>query len=334
MFIEAAEKMGKTWLMIKMERLCEAAELGIPVARVDFRNPLDLTKITDYVALIRLLANRLQSGHYFGPLDALIDRIDQVRSSGGSSRISSLSDLADQISLLYSLGELRRLALQLDLEFEELRGETRTEKASELVKHFYRRNTLNQLMEKLKSDRSRFNWQPYFDALPLQDSSSREGDESLIRILPSRLEEDQQLEQQVCDTFFDCLASLVAGAGRVMLLFDAYEEAPQEARRFIVEQLLPHLLDERLHKMVVIIMGRKTPDISDLNLNHLVVETDLDPFTVEHVRDFMKSRNIQEDPPDWTWKGLHLLRGGVPGDLALMADRLTARASKHDPFFD
>jgi hypothetical protein len=81
---------------------------------------------------------------------------------------------------------------------------------------------------------------------------------------------------------------------------------------------------------VVIITGRKTPDLSDLPLNHLLVQTGLDPFTEEHIREYFEERR---EISGLDWKTIVLTSGGVPGALAMMADHALATQSQEDDFF-
>ena len=338
MLIEAAEKMGKTWLIIKMQRICQTIAAGAPAARIDFRNPLDMLKLTDHLGLIRLLRDRLEQPEYFAQLNMVINRVtaNQSAASPGSRHLAAL---AEQMQKVFTLAELARFARFSDIEFENLEGSTLFSKCFSLVGYYFRRQTLPDLILRLSQERSAVNWQPFADRIlttPVMteaESITAVTDQNL-RLVGVSEAEQQHAERQINEAFFQCLAALLADKRQVVLLFDAYEAAPEEAESFITGHLLPYLLDESLRELVIIITGRQTPDLSSLGLNQLIVKTNLEPFTIDDVRDFMTVRSIQENPPDFTFKGVHLLSGGVPGDLALMADRLTAVASQHDPFFD
>ncbi|MEZ4712294.1 MAG: hypothetical protein R3A44_34210 [Caldilineaceae bacterium] len=338
MLIEAAEKMGKTWLIIKMQRICQTPAVGVPAARIDFRNPLDMLKLPDHLGLIRLLRDRLEQPDYFAHLNTVINRVTANPSTASPSS-SHLAALAEQIQKVFTLAELERFARFSDVEFENLEGATLFNKCFSLAGYFFRRQRLPDLIARLREERDAVDWQPFADrilaapAMTDAESTAAMTDQNL-RLIGVSEAERQHAERQVSEAFFQCLATLLADKRQVVLLFDAYEAAPEEAERFISAQLLPYLLDESLRDLVVIITGRQTPDLSTLGLNQLIVKTDLEPFGIDDVRDFMTVRSIQENPPDFTFKGVHLLSGGVPGDLALMADRLTAVASQHDPFFD
>ena len=347
MLIEAPEKMGKSWLAGKMQGHCRTATVGIPVARLDFRNPLDMSKLIDHLALIRLIRDRFELPDYFGALNATINRVTAGQTA--STDRGALAQLAQAVQRVYNLDELGEFAAFAGIEFENLAGETRFQKAFALVGHFFRRGSMDELFETLREERGHIDWTQYERTVASGVSASDADLDAVATTVAatmaemvvdqnSQLQVDsainrQRAEREINAAFFDCVADIVADNKQVTLLFDSYEEAPQEAVDFILKALLPNLLDERLHKMIVIITGRKTPDILDVSLQPLLVKTDLDPFTVEHVRDFMAVRQINEDPPDFTWRGVHALSGGVPGDLALMADRLTASASQEDPFF-
>ncbi len=343
MLIEAAEKMGKSWLAVKMQGYCRTPEIGIPVTRIDFRNPLDMSKLVDHLSLIRLIRDRFDLSEYFGLLNATINRITAVQatSAGGGA----LAQLAQAVQQVYSLDELRELAAFAGIEYENLSGGTRFQKAFALVGHFFRRGMLDNLFDTLRAERGHIDWAHYERAMA-SNVSAVDADFDVDSDIIARVVDDQNRQIQVDSVisrqraareinsaFFDCIADMLVDHQQVTFLFDSYEEAPQEAVDFILNALLPNLLDERMHKVVVIITGRKTPNVSDANLQRLLIETDLDPFTIAHVQDFMRVRQIGEDPPDVTWRSMHILSGGIPGDLALMADRLTASASQEDPFF-
>jgi hypothetical protein len=337
MLIEAAEKMGKSWLIIKMQKICQTPTVGVPAARIDFRNPLDMLKLTDHLGLIRLIRDRLEQPAYFTQLNAAINRVTALQTTSSGS--SHLATLAEQIQKVFTLAELERLSRFLEVEFENLEGSTLFNKCFSLVSHFARRQTLPKLIASLVEERNAVDWQPFAErimtapAMTDAESAASITDQNL-RLGFMNEAERQHAERQINEAFFQSLAALLADKQQVVLLFDAYEAAPEEADRFITAQLLPYLLDESLRNLVIIITGRRTPDLAQLNLNQLIVKTDLEPFTIDHVTDFMAVRSIRENPPDFTYKGVHLLSGGVPGDLALMADRLTAASSQHDPFFD
>lgn len=79
---------------------------------------------------------------------------------------NQLAMLAQQIQSVYTLGELRQAALFLDVEFENLPGNTIFDKAYGLVSYFHSRCTASHLCAYLIVDRPHICWQALFDNLP------------------------------------------------------------------------------------------------------------------------------------------------------------------------
>jgi hypothetical protein len=135
---------------------------------------------------------------------------------------------------------------------------------------------------------------------------------------------------QINSAFFECLASLLADKVQVALLFDSYEMAPPEVDRWLRDELLSRLRDGLLNKLVIVITGRKTPDLTELSINELLVQTGLDPFNEEHVREYLEDRrNIA----GLDLRTVILTSGGIPGALAMMADHAMSTAADDDDFF-
>jgi hypothetical protein len=118
---------------------------------------------------------------------------------------------------------------------------------------------------------------------------------------------------------------------------DSFDDAPDEARAWLRRELLRRLREEHLREIVVVVTTRdEVPHISDLRINDLLVSSEpvpLEAFEEEHVRAFMASRDMVEEPPDFTLKGILKLSGGVPGELARMANRVRAKETSTDDFF-
>ncbi len=338
MLIEAEQKMGKSWLIAKMHRLYQVENAGMPAAYLDFRHPLDRGRITDHLAFIRLLRERIDCEEFFEPLTQAIQQLTGTHADTQSSK--PLAALVEDMQLRYTMTRLEELAFKLNVDWENLEGTAKFNRTFALVRELYQRNELDALFAQLRSDRPRVDWERHMVALqavaPANANAERppeRSNASNASFIPKSDEDLHHAEIQINEAFFTSLTELVAEKGQLVFLFDAFENAPTVAQRFIVDQLVPRLLDEQLQRIVLIITGRKTPDLSHFNIGYLLVKTDLEPFTEAHIRDFMRVRSIAEDPPDFTWSGVLRLSGGVPGDLALMADRLTAVASQDDPFF-
>ena len=341
MLIAAPEKMGKTWLALKMEQHCRLPEVNLPVMRIDFRNPLDQLKVTDHLAFIRLIRDRFEQPQYFHRLNAVINQVTKAASSQISPSGQRVAALAQLIQKFYDLNELRRLSRILGVEYDNIEGSTLFDKAYGLAANFARRNTMNELLDKLAEERAQIDWKASFaDLTQLTDQQIPQtmGDEMFadqgLSMATAALAEQKRAERLINDAFFDSMADIIRDAGQVVFLLDAVEQAPQVATDFMTGELLVQLLDDRFQNMVVVLLGREVPDVSDLNITHLIVKSGLDTFNEQYLRDFMVSRDIAEDTNRWNIQSALTFSGGVPGILALMADQAKMTQSDDDDFFN
>jgi hypothetical protein len=85
-----------------------------------------------------------------------------------------------------------------------------------------------------------------------------------------------------------------------------------------------------LPSIKIIMTGRKTFDLTDLEIRHLLVETGLNPLADEHVREYVFDRRRI------TGYELNFFvdaSGGIPGLLALMADNVARKFQEDDDDF-
>ncbi|KAA3664183.1 MAG: hypothetical protein DWQ04_07040 [Chloroflexi bacterium] len=66
--------------------------------------------------------------------------------------------IARRMDDYFNLKELRELCWNFDLEYDDIEGKTRAEKIRSFVMYFYRRNTLDVLIEWLISERPHVEW--------------------------------------------------------------------------------------------------------------------------------------------------------------------------------
>lgn len=330
MLIEAPQDMGKSWLVSHMQTHCREPDVATPVAHLDFRNPRQIHEIQDALGLIRLLRDKLEAPDYFHDLNQTINRLTQ----GHTPEDPALAGLARQLAAHFNLDELAGLCLEVGINFEFLGGETLPAKARALVQYAERHTLLEPLRQTCRALRPHVEWDAPETAVSPTDNAT--GETAVIDqgdpLLAGGEVERRHAERQINDAFFAAVARLMAEKGQAVFLFDSYEAAPQEAEDWIREQLLLRLgeAEAGMGDAVVIITGRKTPDLSDLPLNHLLVQTGLDPFTEEHIREYFEERR-QISGLDW--KTIVLTSGGVPGALAMMADHALATQSEEDDFF-
>jgi hypothetical protein len=338
MLIEADEKMGKSWLAAKLNNSFVAKYAEMPSVYIDFDNPLDKAKLTDHLAFIRILRNRIKFPEYFVQLNAIINQ--QTENQPVEKISEQLATLSDEIQAHYTLDELERMARYHNVDWENFVG-SKFKRTYSMVHELYGRKELNLLYDRLRSERANVDWEPYIQKIASMQTSKDDdrpgesgGDEGRALVAMSAPDQ-QRAEDKIDEAFFNALAHLLEDKPYLTFLFDSIDKATTEAYRFIEKKLIPHLLDERLRNMIIVITGRIVPDPSESHVKPFIIPPrKLKPFTIDDITEYMAARNIEEQPPDFTWKGLHWASGGVPGELALMADRLQVRSSQTDSFYE
>jgi hypothetical protein len=335
MLIEAPKDMGKTWLVGKMEHYCQEPDVALPVARVDYRNPREKHEIQDHLGLVRLLRNKLDRPSHFSHLNNVINSFTGPNVGG---QASGLTTLRRNIERHFSLEELKSLCFDLGVKYDNLAGQTLSAKSVELVSYCQRYSLLSNLIELCAQLRHQVDWRRGLESFRDGENAASNGDtvaaDARDRNAPLRADSDverRHAERQINDAFFESLVGLTAETTPIVFLFDSYEEAPVEAERWLRYQLLSRLRDGECEGAIVIVTGRKTPDLTELEMDHLLVETGLDPFSEEHIREyFVERRNISSK---LDWETIVVTSGGVPGALAMMADHALATSQEEDDFF-
>ena len=332
MVIEAAKDMGKSWLISWMQQHCQR-DADVPVATIHFGDALEIYRIEDDLDLVRLLRDRLNQPHYFHQLNAVINHYTNPDLSNNTS---ALATLRRNIEEYFSLEELQDLTFELGVRYENIAGETLRAKTRSLVIYCDRNGLIELLLTTLQVERPSvpINWREGFDTqtatttititlnTPIEDKRGR------IQALSDR--ERQYAEQQINQAFFDCLAKLAADKSPIVFLFDATEKAPSKATRWIQTELLLRIRQGILPQANVIMTGRKTFDLTDLEIRHLTVETGLAPFADEHISEYIFNRR------GITGYELNFFvdaSGGVPGLLAIMADNVARKYQDDDDDF-
>ncbi len=329
MVIEAPPDMGKTWLASKMRQYCQQPTVDVPAAQIDFRNPREIHEIQDMLGLVRLLSNKLGHDAYFEHLTAVISNFTEPDVGMGSS---ALSGLRQNVERYFNLDEVQGLCFDLGITYENLAGATLYAKSRSLVTYCWRRNMVGRLVDACLALRPEIDWRAGLD--DFLDGGDGGG---VTAVTPSnaplRADSDREranAERQINNAFFDCLSALLTDKQPVVLLFDAYEAAPPEVQRWIRDIFLPRLTDDALKDIVAIITGRKTPDLTDLDIKPILVETKLDPFVEADIREYFEERRKITNLDIRT---IILTSGGVPGALAMMADHAMPAAADDDDFF-
>jgi hypothetical protein len=345
--IAAGKAMGKTWLIERLAEDCRASVDESPggegtpaaLAVVDFGNRYEVHEFQDTLSFVRLLRNKLDYPQFFGPLNDVIERFT---GADEGSHLSALSSLAKKMGDSFSLEALDILAADLDVDYENLPGgNVKQRKALELARELQRRDRILQLIEKLEYERDHVDWRQGMEPLlgePTSPGAVAAAAPATGSYSPLRADSDrerEQAERQINDAFFACLKTLTAEVHPVILIFDAWEQAPAEIAKWVKEELLERLGCRELEQVVVLVAAREPPDLSELSVKELVARSNLDPFDDARVGKFVKAYTAKyhleipaEDIPN-----LRRYSGGKPGKLADMVQEVLAEKESQDPFF-
>lgn len=330
MLVEAGELMGKTWLMGQMRESCAELISSAPLVTIDFKDEYERHAVQDALSLTRLIQEKLDQPEYFAHLDAVVGDFAVVHRPGDTA---GLMPLIERIEEHYDLVTLERLATWLDVEWQNLPGDTIFKKAKGLVMHVRMSGDLARLLDRLKHDRDNVDW--HRDLQPLLRAGDEDGPESTPAdravALSIPAEGRDLAEAQINKAFITCLEKLLADVKPVVFVFDGCEEVPDEAERWIREQLLDRLVAGELEGLIVIFAARKLPYRLDVEKAGVVVKTGLDGFDEERAREFFDVHGVPVEPGDLPI--LVASSGGQPGMLARMVDNLRAKSDRGDPFF-
>jgi hypothetical protein len=328
MVIEAPKDMGKTWVVGKIRSHCLDPKVNVPVAQIDFRNPRQLHEIQGFLGLIRLLRDELNEPDYFHDLNAIINQF-----TAGYSTRPELITLWRLLEQYFVLDELMDLCFQLGIKFENLPGSTLSRKARELVTYCEHRQLLPQLLALCRENRPQVDWPLVTESARANGSVSSAMEPESDNYAPLHVESEMErrhAERQISQAFFEGLTRLIQDRKMAAFIFDSFEMVPPIVESWILNQLLLRLRDGTIPRLIIIITGRKTPDLTDLNMNHLVVKTGLSAFNESYIREYFEQRrNIS----GLDYHTITLTSGGVPGVLAMMAEHALLTQQDDDDFF-
>ena len=157
----------------------------------------------------------------------------------------------------------------------------------------------------------------------MQELGLAEGQVDLSRVASSE-KERRDLVWRVSGLFFEELERL-AGRTAVALLFDSYENSPEAVGRWLTDELVARLSQSDLSHVIVIITGRRIPELDFAK--HIVVQTGLELFTEEHVKEYLFDRR---QLMDIDLRTVYLTSKGLPGLLAKMADAASVAINHPD----
>ncbi len=331
MVIEADKDMGKSWLVSKMQQHCQR-DVQLPTATINFGDALEIYRIEGYLDLIRLMRDRLNKPAYFNQLNATINHFTDPDLSDNTS---ALATLRRNVEEYFNLEELADLTFELGIKYENIAGETLRAKSRELVIYCDRNGMIDSLLTELERQRPSvpIKWRQGFDsktAVTFATESDQPIADKRGRIQGYSQREQEYAEEQINLVFFDCLNKLVADFPPIVFLFDAVEKAPPRAIDWIRRELLPRMRQAVLPNAKVIITGRKTFDMSDLQITKMLVETSLAPLTDEHIQEYVFDRR---GITGYELSFFVDASGGVPGLLAIMADNVARKYQEDDDDF-
>jgi hypothetical protein len=149
----------------------------------------------------------------------------------------------------------------------------------------------------------------------------------------------QAIEDRVTQVFFACLADLTAAAP-VAFLFDSYERTSQEgerwlptaADRWIQRELLARVRDGRLQRTVVVLAGRRLPELDPAAWGAIVGRLELEYFTPADVAQYLRENRGLSTLTDAEVQTLYTAVQGNPQLLGIIGDNLeqAARPAKDD----
>ena len=339
MLIKGPQQMGKSWLISKMSLSAEL-EAGFPVVWLDFRDACQKFQLQTCLGLIRFSRDKLKAPVCFQGLNETINSLTATPAGG----VARLKALADKVARFFNLDELRQLAFSLEVDWENLSPrDTKLDAAFSLARYHDQRGILPRLLARIKEQRPNVDWEEGLNLARAEagvDGAVQDRNEPLLATDDVA---HKEAERRLNDAFFRALAALMAERHPIVFLIDSYEDATENARQWIEQELLLRLRDGEINDVVVIITGEVTPSLGALGMDRLVVKTELEPFDEKYIAQYLEKLQIpyydedKEKRPTPRHAGIHGLTSssaGVPGMLAMMTrNLLQAQSDKDDEFF-
>ncbi len=341
MLIEAPPAMGKSFLVKNLSHLTEMA--GHPQVTVDFRE----RRTHDTLWLARFardqLARAARPGH-FNELTLTINQFtagpDPAAGPRSLTRLLNLVIDGRSLPVEINLTEIRQLLNRLDesnirtltfdlgLKYDDLVGSNLAARIVDLISTCERFQLLDQLVLWGARELPHLTWWQEAAAPTSPAGMPAAPDQEVIDYggeLRANSAQARDLALGQINRAFTVALRRLLDEKRVAFLFDSFEDATDEARDWILNELLIPLFDGRYDNLLVVIAGRRVPDIGDRR--PLAGRTGLDPFSIDHVREYLlEKRKIQEDDVEKIYSYCR----GFPGILATMADAYTSAVQDHD----
>lgn len=351
--IEADPLMGKTWLAHKMARHCEQ-ERGHPcVFYINFRDRRAQHNVQDFLSLPLLIraefCAKLGQETLFTSLQQALDEFTGHNVQVPQNKLGPLiRKLRDHIRTEGPLQELVAFALPEPYEHIVNANATLREKILQVVlwarTHGHLPTLISEIPAVLGPLGHKVNWWEGFEALRNGDAPAQPPAQPATfttdqGLLPrfSTVEEREYAERTINDAFFADLQTLSDHSGPILLLLDGYEKAPDEARRWVENELIERLDLGKLHKTVLIIAGReRMPAVAERDRAHfhklkglpLLSREDIEEY-LARVRALLAIEEIHLDIDT-----LYRTGGRKPGKLADMVGEAIAAIQANDPFFE
>jgi hypothetical protein len=279
--------MGKSHLLEKFQHRCltnKPERIPISLVKLDQLpddSPLALIKlIVQHLARFEVACPRFT--HYDSArvsADFMSIRASAYLQMGTKGRKQSAHEQVNFTALRLILvdhfneSELRDLYFDLSIEYESVPGQTKNDKARELISYTQRNRRIKELLAHCRRLQPQANWQGV-DHIPPQELSVAElfdgpqswGDEPLATrnaTMEPLTPEQQSTAQEVCiRAFFDDLA-VICAEQQIVLMLDAYEKCDAKVKQWIEEQFLERLFfnfERRKHRLILVVSGRNLPN--------------------------------------------------------------------------
>jgi hypothetical protein len=174
----------------------------------------------------------------------------------------------------FNESELRDLYFDLAIDYESVPGQTRNDKARELIGYAQRNRIIDKLVAHCRRLQPHADW-PAVERMPTPDSSAAElfddpqgWDEEPLATRRDTIAEPLTPEQEATAqevsirAFFDDLTTICADR-QVVLMLDAYEKCEAKLKQWIEEHFLERLFfsrEQRPQRLLLVVSGREVPD--------------------------------------------------------------------------
>lgn len=136
------------------------------------------------------------------------------------------------------------------------------------------------------------------------------------------------IEDRINTVFFECLVELTAQR-RAVFIFDSYERLVDEERewnaspanRWIVDELLGRIRDNRLPNVIAVLGGRRAPEFG-VEWNEVLGRISLEPLTCDDVGLYLRERRGLRIITEMELARLCQAVGGNPSVLGIVGDNL------------